>query len=114
MKRGEDIEILGEHHVAVVTGLIRHLNGTWTIYVTHDTDQGNAGGTVTEPITYDPSTGLLTGGAPGFFDGFTLDGFIDESPVPEPSMNMLVALGLALILSARKRRRNRGSVLPGM
>jgi hypothetical protein len=98
MKRGEDIEVWGHHHAAVATGLIQNLDGTWGIYVTHDTNQGTAGGTVTEFVTFDPATGLLTGGAPGFFDGAILRGFVDESPVPEPSTVLMVSLGVLLLL----------------
>jgi hypothetical protein len=104
MKRGEDIEIWGDHHAAVASGIIRNLDGTWTIYATHDTMQGAAGGTVTEPIVFDPATGLLTGGAPGFFGGFQLRGFVDESPVPEPVPMLLVGTALC-ILGVRKQAR---------
>jgi len=106
MKRGEDIEVWGDHHAAVATGLVQNMDGTWTIYVTHDTNQGNLGGTVTEPITFDPTTLLLTGGAPGFFDGARIRGFVDESPVPEPSMNLVVALGLLLLLVRVQTRKS--------
>jgi hypothetical protein len=52
--------------------------------------QGPAGGTVTQPVIYDPTTGLVSGGAPGFFGGFPVDGFVEESAVPEPGSIVLL------------------------
>ncbi|MBN2446105.1 MAG: hypothetical protein JXO22_05245 [Phycisphaerae bacterium] len=80
----QDVELWGDHHAAVVSGMVQHADGTYTIYVTHDTKQGEDGGTVTEPITYNPTTGDVTGGAPGFFSGSPLRGFVVECPV-EPT-----------------------------
>ena len=39
--------------------------------------------TVTEPITHDPAMGQLQGGAPGFFGGYSIRGFVVECPAPE-------------------------------
>lgn len=107
MKQGEDIEVWGDHHAAVAVGLIQ-LDGTWAIDVSHDTQQGEIGGTLIEPITFDPATGLLAGGAPGFFAGARLRGFVDESPpVPEPSALVLMGFGLFLLFSGvATRNRN--------
>lgn len=98
----EDVELWGDHHAAVVVGLIKNLDGTYTIYVKHDIEQGRNGGTSTEAITYDPSTGLLTGGAPGFFDGFGIRGFVSES-VPLPGAVWLFGSGLAGLVGLGRR-----------
>ncbi len=83
IEEGQDVELWGHHHAAVISGMVKHLDGTYTIYVTHDTQQGQNGGTVTEAITYDPATGQLQGGAPGFFGGYSIRGFVIECPAPE-------------------------------
>ncbi|MCC7205372.1 MAG: hypothetical protein IT441_09860, partial [Phycisphaeraceae bacterium] len=54
---GQDVELLAPHHGAVVTGIVKFLDGTYAIRVTHDTEQGVAGGTRNQYIIYDPSTG---------------------------------------------------------
>ncbi|MFH1514242.1 MAG: hypothetical protein ABIG42_02155, partial [bacterium] len=82
IKNGQDVEVNGGHHVAVLTGMAQLANGTWVLYVAHDTDQGNAGGTRPEKIIYDPATGTCTGGAPGFFAGDKINGFVVECPAP--------------------------------
>jgi hypothetical protein len=93
MQDGEDIELWGDHHIAAVSGFVKLLNGDYVIFVTHDTMQGVAGGTVTEPVIYDPTTGLLTGGAPGFFGGAGVRGFVEESRRPEPNSFVLLSIG---------------------
>jgi hypothetical protein len=93
MQAGEDVEIWGDHHTAAISAFIKLLNGNYVILVTHDTMQGMAGGTVTEPIVYNPTTGLLSGGTPGFFAGAGVRGFVDESAVPEPSTLVLASIG---------------------
>jgi hypothetical protein len=105
MQAGQDVELWGDHHVAAISGFIKLLDGDYVILVTHDIMQGVAGGTVTQPIIYDPTTGLLSGGAPGFFGGFPVDGFVEESVVPEPSSLMLVSLGgiVAGVFAWRRR-----------
>lgn len=101
---GQDVELWGDHHAAVVAGLIESVDGTYTIVVKHDTDQGTAGGTKTENISYDPNTGLLTGGAPGFFDGFGIRGFVVECPEPSSLALLMVGVGVTLVVARRKER----------
>jgi hypothetical protein len=104
MKKGEDVEVWGAHHAAVAASITQLDNGKYEINVEHDIQQGKAGGTVTQPIIYDPTTGLLTGGAPGFFDGAGLRGFVTESPVPEPNGLVLCSIAVATLLGINRLR----------
>lgn len=96
---GQDVELLAPHHGAVVTGIVKFLDGTYAIRVTHDTEQGVAGGTRNQYIIYDPSTGLVTSGAYGIDAGAGLDLFVVECP--EPGTMLLMLTGAALVLRRR-------------
>ena len=69
VNNGADVELRSPTHCAAVTGATKNADGTYTFTVSHDTDQGNAGGCKTETVTFDPATGKYTGGAG--FDGQT-------------------------------------------
>jgi hypothetical protein len=100
LNNGEDVEILGTGHAAVVTGVIKHADGTVTLRVAHDTQQGEDGGTIQQLLGYDPATGQVTSGAYGFPLGSKIDGFVAE--VPEPSSAaLLTVLGTLLALARR-------------
>jgi hypothetical protein len=70
LNAGKDVEVQNGHHIGMVTGIYKlTVDGvtTYTIDVAHDTNQGNAGGTVNETLGYDPATNMLSGGVAGFF-----------------------------------------------
>jgi len=69
VNNGADVELRSPTHCATVTAASKGADGKYTFTVSHDTDQGNAGGTKTETVVYDPATGKYTGGAG--FDGQT-------------------------------------------
>ena len=79
---GQDVEITGEWHCAAVTGIKVLDNGNCEITVSHDTKQGEDGGTITETITYDKATGTLSG-SPDFFDGSLVTSVVSECPKEE-------------------------------
>jgi len=66
---GADVELRSPTHCAAVTAISKGADGKYTITVAHDTNPGNAGGTTTQTVVYDPATGTFTGGAG--FDGQT-------------------------------------------
>jgi hypothetical protein len=76
---GQDVELQGDWHTAAIVGITENEDGTYSIDIAHDTEQGNEGGTVTETITYDPATGEFTG-SPGFFDGSSFQYAVVECP----------------------------------
>jgi hypothetical protein len=84
---GDDVEINGGHHTAVVNSIVKgtDANGDtiYTISVRHDTRQGEPGGCQSETIVYKPpqngNPSETTGGSPGFFDGDDINGFVSES-----------------------------------
>ena len=94
------MELLAPHHGVVVTGIVEFVNGTYAIRVTHDTDQGNDGGTRNQYITFDPATGLVTSGAYGIDAGAGLDLFVVECP--EPGTLALLAIGGSMLLRRRR------------
>jgi hypothetical protein len=83
MKRGCDVELsvlrrvdgqlIG--HVVAITS-IQAVNGGYALEMSHDTDQGNAGGTANEAVTYDNVTGRFTG--PTWITNKVPDSFIAE------------------------------------
>jgi hypothetical protein len=80
---GNDVELVarapgGGGHCVAVTGCTKNANGTYSVTISHDTDQkDNTKGTKTETVTYDPATGKFTGGS---LNGWTLDHVVTESP----------------------------------
>lgn len=66
---GADVELRCSTHCANVTAMSKGADGKYTITVSHDTDQGNPGGTKTQTVIYDPATNTYSGGAG--FDGQT-------------------------------------------
>jgi len=105
LKHHEDIEVNGANHMAVLTCVIKHANGKATLCVTHDTEQGKAGGLKTQVIGYDPASSSWLTNAYGFRAGTGVDWFVSESPVPEPKIWWLVAAALSLVLGVRSRLR---------
>lgn len=97
MKQGQDIELLGWTHAAVVESISLNADGTYTLGINHDMQQGTPGGTSTQMLTIDPATGKLLNSAYGFKAGDTIDGFVVECPIiPEPvffQMGALAGLG---------------------
>jgi hypothetical protein len=82
IKDGKDVEIRIPGHVACVVGALKYRdadgNIQYVLLISHDTDQGNAGGTRTEVVHYDPATNTFTGG--WLFDGAQHDRFVIEYP----------------------------------
>lgn len=63
IKNGQDVELMvdwigqgGKGHCVAVTGITDHGNGKYSLVITHDNDQTQAGGTVDEDATYDRNT----------------------------------------------------------
>ena len=94
---GNDVEIDGGHHVAMIVGMTKGTDEygfpKYTITVVHDTAQGQSGGTCAETITYCPPVPNPTpppamfqsetdGGTAGFFDNDVVNGFVCESASP--------------------------------
>ncbi|UCG56606.1 MAG: hypothetical protein JSU70_17295 [Phycisphaerales bacterium] len=79
IKDGQDVELQGDWHTAAIVGITDLGGGKFSIDVAHDTEQGKAGGTKTETITYDPNTKEFSG-SPGFFDGSSFRYAVVECP----------------------------------
>lgn len=56
-----DVEICVDGHAAAVVGVAVQTNGNWTLLLQDDLIQGAPGGLRRYPVTYDPSTGKITG-----------------------------------------------------
>jgi len=56
-----DVELRMNGHVACLRAAIPLANGTYQLVIAHDVQQGKEGGTILEPMLYDPATGALTG-----------------------------------------------------
>jgi hypothetical protein len=69
VNNGADVELRSQTHCANITAMSKGADGKYTITVSHDTDQGNPGGTKTQTVIYDPATNTYSGGAG--FDGGT-------------------------------------------
>lgn len=87
LKNGSDVEMVLRSpsgtggHCVCVTGCTKNANGTYTITVSHDTNQNdNNSGTKSEVLTYDPATGKVTGGS---LNGWKLEQVVIEEPMPE-------------------------------
>ena len=65
MKTGCDVElgISGNPvgHLVALTDIKKLANGSYVLQITHDSDQSKIGGTVTETVTWSPSTQTLNG-----------------------------------------------------
>ena len=79
IKEGRDVELCTKTHCAAVVGIAKLKNGKFALYVTHDTEQGETGGEMTEKIMYDPKAGKLEG-SPGLFHGSSILYFVVEAP----------------------------------
>lgn len=78
VKLGQDVELDGHGHVAMIVGIAKLDNGNYSILVAHDTKQGTAGGTRIESTIYNPNTKTFT---PSHnFQGPNFDGFVIECP----------------------------------
>lgn len=83
IQNGNDVELVakspkGGGHCVAVTGCTKNADGTYSVTISHDTDQtDNSKGTTTETVTYDPATGKFTGGS---LNGWSLHHVVTESP----------------------------------
>jgi len=80
LKNGQDVEMRTPGHAVALKGIMRLFNGTYIFVVSHDTQQGVAGGTITESVSYDPGTGKFTSGT--WWNGRSLGGLVIECPTP--------------------------------
>ena len=78
IRRGQDVELRVPGHAAMVTGITKLANGKYIFAITHDTKQGEAGGTETQLSGYDPTTKKFTGGK--WIDGKALSKIVVECP----------------------------------
>ena len=61
LRSGFDVEILMEGHIACVRA-VEHMGGPrYAIQISHDTKQGEVGGTVKELVILNTETGLIAG-----------------------------------------------------
>jgi hypothetical protein len=63
IKNGQDVELMvnwigqgGKGHCVAITGITDHGNGKFSLVITHDKEQNQAGGTQDENATYDKNT----------------------------------------------------------
>jgi hypothetical protein len=84
MKRGCDIEmtVAGNpmSHLVSVSGITKMKDGTFVLQLKHDLIQGKAGGTVTDNVTWNPRTGVLTGAA--WINGRRIGQLVSECYTP--------------------------------
>jgi hypothetical protein len=80
LKNGQDVEMRTPGHAVALKGIMKLLNGTYIFVVSHDTQQGVAGGTIQESVSYDPGTGKFTSGT--WWNGRSLGGLVIECPTP--------------------------------
>ncbi|PNX49647.1 MAG: hypothetical protein BV457_00915 [Thermoplasmata archaeon M9B1D] len=80
IKDDQDVEIMGPHHGAVVTGILKLSDGKYIITIAHDTNQGHDGGTEEQMVVYDSHTGVVTFGSYGIDTRQRLDYFVVECP----------------------------------
>lgn len=100
IRQGKDVELSGGWHAAAIVGIADLGGGRWSLDVAHDTSQGMPGGTVTETITWNPTT-MRFSGSPGFFDG-SIFRYATIEMIPAPGAAVL--LMLAALGSIRRRR----------
>jgi len=86
LERGQDVEMGTGKHIAMVSGMIMLADGRFVIYVAHDTDQRESGGTRIEKVIYrpgpdpsQPGKGAALEGAASF-NGQTDPYFVIECP----------------------------------
>ena len=78
IRKGQDVELRVPGHAAMVTGITKLANGKYIFKITHDTKQGEAGGTENQLSSYDPTTKTFTGGK--WIDGKKLSKIVVECP----------------------------------
>ncbi len=104
----EDIEMEIAGHTVTVVGMADLGGGNYSVTIQHDTNQGAAGGCVTETAFWDTNTNSWSGA----LAGWGLNYFIVESPVsveipgfPLPALLVGLVIAIALVLSVRRRKR---------
>ena len=78
IRRGQDVELRVPGHAAMITGITKLSNGKYIFAITHDTKQGEDGGTETQLVVYDATTKKFTGGK--WIDGKALSKIVVECP----------------------------------
>ena len=80
LKDGKDVEMNGAGHCAAVVGMAKLANGSYVIYVAHDTNQGpdGNGGTKIEKVIYDPADDTPVAEGGWGFNGKIINGFVAE------------------------------------
>jgi hypothetical protein len=61
IQAGCDVELVTHFHSVMITGVIIRTDGSYVMEVVDDGKQGEAGGTRTSLIEYDPATGMFSG-----------------------------------------------------
>jgi len=82
LRAGQDVEIDSKIHSAALVSISKLADGRYALVVAHDTMQGQSGGAIQQPITYDPKKPKgqrFTGGK--WFEGYEFDFFTVECPV---------------------------------
>ena len=89
IKRGQDVELDGEFHCAVIVGMSEFGDGRFCISVSHDTRQGHNAGTdgpnddggiKKETVIYDPNAPNPRAQGGWCLDGKKINGFVVECP----------------------------------
>jgi hypothetical protein len=103
----EDIEMEIGGHTVTVVGMADLGGGNYSVTIQHDTNQGNAGGCVTESAIWNSNTNTWSGA----LAGWTINYFIVESPIsveipghPWPALILGLVIALTLILAVRRRK----------
>jgi len=80
LKDGQDVEMNGIKHCAAVVGMAKLEDGRYVIYVSHDTNQDQPGGTIIEKVIYDPNDPNPTAEGGWGFNDDIINGFVVECP----------------------------------